>query len=215
VSRRSFEDHAGRIEDIGSRRVVREFLAPLMSRLALHPGESVVLSDGCGRGADVEELRGLGFESWGVDPGLRSEEWSRRVCTEYLLHGDGTDLPFASAIFDFVFSEGVIEHVGLSGDHNLPAEISKHDKLERDRIAYCDEIYRVLKPGGYALIGGPNRLFPIDFFHGGRPFLGLCFRFHSFRERFLASASDVRTWFGESVTVKSISLDGFFNMSLL
>ena len=52
--------------------------------------------------------------------------------------GDVRDLPFRSASFDAIYSMGTIEHF---------------DETERA----VEEIARVLKPGGRAIIGVPNR----------------------------------------------------------
>jgi SAM-dependent methyltransferase len=55
--------------------------------------------------------------------------------------GDVRDLPFRDASFDAIYSMGTIEHF---------------DETERA----VDEIARVLKPGGRAIVGVPNRYDP-------------------------------------------------------
>jgi 2-polyprenyl-3-methyl-5-hydroxy-6-metoxy-1,4-benzoquinol methylase len=52
---------------------------------------------------------------------------------------DSQQLGFNNAVFDFVCSFEVIEHV-------------------RDPERYLSEIWRVLKPAGLALLSTPNRL---------------------------------------------------------
>jgi SAM-dependent methyltransferase len=208
-----FRETGAAAEHVGSTRVIDHYVLPLIRRLGLRAGEATILSDGCGIGVDVERLREHGYLAWGGDPGARSTEWAGRACAPYLVHFSGANLPFASDRFDFVFSEGVIEHVGLRGDET---EVGGPDRarLEAERQQYCDEILRVLKPGGFALVAAPNRLFPIDFFHGGKPFLGMGWRFHAPNEPFLASAADVRRWFkARPSSVSAVSLEGFFNTS--
>jgi SAM-dependent methyltransferase len=212
----SFGEGAASIEEVGSKRMVDEYVVPLLRMLDMRPGRAVLLSDGCGTGADVERLRWHGYEAWGGDPGARSHFWASKPRAQYLAHFDGTRLPFASAAFDFVLSEGVIEHVGLSGDVNVGEQVRDRARLERERTQYCQEILRVLRPGGYALIGGPNRLFPVDFFHGGTPFLGLDIHLHSPLDPFLASAADVRRWFGVAEChITPLSLRKFFNTTVV
>jgi SAM-dependent methyltransferase len=201
-------------EEIGSRRQVVEYIVPLMQRLGLLPGEATVFSNGCGIAVDVEELRARGYDTWGGDPGARSEAWSKRSCRPYLIHCNGTELPFVSNTFDFVFSEGVIEHVGQSGDFLDAATDFDRQHLQQERRAFCQETYRVLRPNGYALMVAPNRWFPIDFFHGGNTYLGMQMRFHSPREHFLAAAADFRRWFApHPVEIRAVSLQNFFNLS--
>jgi SAM-dependent methyltransferase len=55
--------------------------------------------------------------------------------------GDVRDLPFGDASFDLIYSMGTIEHF---------------DETERA----VEEIARVLKPGGRAIVGVPNRYDP-------------------------------------------------------
>lgn len=58
--------------------------------------------------------------------------------TEYAL-ADGTNLPFKSNTFEFVFCNHVLEHID-------------------DKNSLLQEIRRVLQPGGEALFAFPNRL---------------------------------------------------------
>lgn len=61
-------------------------------------------------------------------------------------HVEGTQLPFADAIFDVVLSNHVIEHVG-------------DDASQRAHLA---ELQRVLKPGGRGYLAVPNRWMLIE-----------------------------------------------------
>ncbi|WP_430009717.1 methyltransferase domain-containing protein, partial [Methylophaga lonarensis] len=70
-------------------------------------------------------------------------------------------LPFEDNSLDFAFTLGVIEHIGTSDGHadRLP-------NYREIRKRWLREVFRVLKPGGRMLIGGPNRNFPVDTAHG-------------------------------------------------
>jgi SAM-dependent methyltransferase len=82
-----------------------------------------------------------GARTYGVDISEPIVLQARAAFDRQPLHaavGDVRDLPFADASFDAVYSMGTIEHF---------------DETER-AVA---EIVRVLKPGGRAIIGVPNR----------------------------------------------------------
>lgn len=211
----TFRSTSQTIESHGSRRLIDAYLAPLLVRLGIQPGSARGLSDGCGIGVDVERLTDLGYEMWGGDPGARSEFWQERRCAAQLLRFNGVALPFASGAFDFVFSDGVLEHVGVRTD--VHPRLSDRAQLDEERAQYCREIERVLRPGGYAIIAAPNRLFPVDFFHGGRPAPGgVSVRFHPPSDPFLVSAGDVERWFGRvGCGTRSLSLSNFFNLTPL
>jgi SAM-dependent methyltransferase len=100
-------------------------------------GQLGVLDVGSGTGSNLRMLRDLGF----VDViGLDSSEEAIRFCSEKGLgpvrRGDICAMPFASDSFDLVLATDVIEHV------------------EDDGLA-LQEIARVLRPGGKALITVP------------------------------------------------------------
>lgn len=198
------------LETAGAQHMVQNYLIPLFRRLGL-ANSAMVLSVGCGGGWDVEILHREGFLAWGIDNGGRVMVWKDRSCVDFLSMSDALLLPFPDSTFDFVFSEGVIEHIGYTGDspHQQPDW-----QFRRQRFA--ESLLRVTKPGGYILVACPNRLFPIDFFHGGRPFHGLTVRFHSPFETFLLSYGDIRRLFeGQAQWVRSLSLKHFFNLRRL
>ena len=57
---------------------------------------------------------------------------------------------------------------------------------------------RVMKPGGIIMVASPNRLFPLDAFHGRAPGSYRPRPFNPFTDRFLLSVGDYRAMFLES-----------------
>jgi SAM-dependent methyltransferase len=109
---------------------------------------SLVLELGCGSGWMVGELASRGAWVYGVDI---SSALLRRAQTELiaravmgrwcLIHADAHQLPFPGECFDFVFGSGVLHH------------------LDFDRA--CQEVSRVLRPGGYAFFVEPLEGHPL------------------------------------------------------
>jgi ubiquinone/menaquinone biosynthesis C-methylase UbiE len=61
------------------------------------------------------------------------------------VQGDGRDLPFNNASFDFVHSSAVLEHVGSRGN----------------QVRFLSELWRVSRKGIF--VTTPNRWFPVEF----------------------------------------------------
>lgn len=109
---------------------------------ALAPGAASgtaprVLDLGCGTGYGTAELFAAGQSVVGFDrvrPAQRA-----RAGGAHFVRGDLARLPFAAAAFDRVVSFQVVEHLADPGP-------------------YLDEMARVLRPGGVALVTTPNRL---------------------------------------------------------
>lgn len=87
-----------------------------------------ILDFGCGAGEAVRAFRRAGYDAYGADPALESDDG----CLRRMRASNGYRLPFPDGMFDFVFSEQVLEHVS-------------------DHEAALAEISRVLKPGGASL----------------------------------------------------------------
>ncbi|MEA2604347.1 MAG: hypothetical protein QOF89_5339 [Acidobacteriota bacterium] len=105
-----------------------------------------ILDCGCGRGFYLKMLRHLGTARlFGVDleiPYLRKARRNTAELPAVLVSGASIyDLPFPDATFDAVILSEVLEHV------------------ERD-VNALQEIRRVLKPGGLALITVPHANYP-------------------------------------------------------
>jgi SAM-dependent methyltransferase len=82
-----------------------------------------------------------GARAYGVDismPIIRQAQQSFRMTSLQAAHADVRALPFADETFDAVYSMGTVEHF---------------DETEQA----IREIARVLKPGGRAIVGVPNR----------------------------------------------------------
>ena len=103
-----------------------------------HSGEKV-LEVGCGIGTDLVEFAKNGAKVTGMDLSEDSVKLTklnfklRNLKYDEILLGDAESLPFEDASFDFVFSIGVIHHT---------------PSIENA----INEIYRVLKPDGTAII---------------------------------------------------------------
>lgn len=106
-------------------------------------------------------LRDAGFDAVGIDNGNRTRVWSRRTHKNALLMANGMHLPFDDETFDVAFCGCVFPHVGVVGD-----SFKVSDRYWQDRLAVASEMTRVVKRGGSIFVSSPNRLFPVDLFHG-------------------------------------------------
>ncbi|MCU1383575.1 MAG: hypothetical protein JWL71_2272 [Acidobacteria bacterium] len=112
----------------------RAFVTPLLRHAARGRTGARLLDCGCGTGANVALLdtfgRAYGFDL--TEIGLRIGRDAGRT---RLARATVTAAPFATASFDIVTSFDVL--------YSLP---------ERDEMAAIAEMYRLLKPGGYAIV---------------------------------------------------------------
>jgi hypothetical protein len=83
----------------------------------------------------------------------------------------------------------VFPHVGVEGDTNRVRPDVWHQRAE-----IAAEITRVLRPNGHVMVSSPNRLFPVDLFHGRSPDQPFP-RVNPPWNPFLLSASDYRRLF--------------------
>ncbi|HYW40730.1 MAG TPA: class I SAM-dependent methyltransferase [Terriglobales bacterium] len=106
------------------------------------PPGSKVLDIGCGTGHLAGELMRRGYEAWGVDFSDAMVRYAREhYDADRFQVGDIERIPFPDNSFDGVMSLGVMEY--LSADE--PA---------------LREMWRVLKPGGRAVITTPSSICP-------------------------------------------------------
>jgi SAM-dependent methyltransferase len=191
--------------------LARRYMLPLLDKLGLRPGRTSVLAAGCGLAADVDTLNDEGYAAWGIDCGNRVRGWSRRKQQDRLARADATYLPFPDASFDFVTAFNLLEHVGTEGKDLTTVE----PDYEAKRLAVMRSLLRVTKPGGYVLLSGPNRRFPIDPFHTQD---STFVRMHSPFERFLLSYGDNRKLAlatGYADWTRPLPIRGFFSWTHL
>ncbi len=101
-----------------------------------------VLEVGAGSGRDSITLARAGATVYVVDYVRSSLDVCRRLAEEagvklHYIHADATRMPVREGAFDIVFHQGVLEHF------RKPSEL-------------LDENYRILKPGGFALVDVPQ-----------------------------------------------------------
>lgn len=106
--------------------------------LAPAPDEGLWLELGCGTGwvHEVLDMRGSRRRLIGLDISMGMLRHAHRKKMT-VLRGDASRLPFAANCFDGVLAKGVL--------HHLP-----------DMTSAVEEIARILKPGGMAVLAEPN-----------------------------------------------------------
>ncbi|MGZ4872921.1 MAG: class I SAM-dependent methyltransferase [Candidatus Angelobacter sp.] len=113
----------------------------LLAMLDSEPG--LILDVGCAAGAEFEPLLARGFQIVGFDysPEMLRLAQQRFGASHgiHLLRADAEALPFPDASFDHVVCLGVFEY------------LSTYDRC-------MEEIHRVLRPGGVAIISLPTRI---------------------------------------------------------
>ncbi|MEW6287712.1 MAG: class I SAM-dependent methyltransferase [Chloroflexota bacterium] len=104
--------------------------------------QGTILENGCGVGMYVERLSPFGGTVIGLEYDFeRAAE--AHIRSPHILNAAGEALPLPASTFDLILSHEVIEHV------------------QNDRLA-VQEMVRVLKPGGRAVIFCPNRGYPFE-----------------------------------------------------
>ena len=139
---RSFYKNYFKIEKEHWLMVVRRMIVGdnLRTYLGKKPGESKVLDFGCGSGIFVNELAKQGYQAHGLDISEEAVKFGTLQGIQNLGVIDSHKIDFEDNTFDAVFTLDVLEH------------------LEDEKWA-LDEIRRVLKPGGVAIIMVPAYMF--------------------------------------------------------
>jgi len=96
--------------------------------------EAYILDVGCGTGSNVQALDQLGT-SIGLDLSPIALDYARRRCLPRLTQASGLELPYPAGMFELVTIFDVLYHRWITDD-----------------IRALQELYRVLRPGGWLLI---------------------------------------------------------------
>ena len=115
----------------------RSFVAPLLDRAAAGRPGLRLLDCGCGTGANLKMLGAYG-RAWGFDLTWTGLAFARRAGRTRIAQASVTHAPFADATFDVLTSFDVLYCLD-----------------ERAERAALSEMYRLLKPGGHAIINVP------------------------------------------------------------
>ena len=141
---------------------IESFVVPVMEQFGFTKKSTRILSVGCGMAFDVLRLKELGYRVHGTDFGGRTKVWRESGLTdEDLFLADARDLPLDAESFDVIFLWHVIEHFGTSDGNQIMA-----DDAEAIRFSIVEGLRNLLRKGGIVIIGTPNRLFPLDQYHG-------------------------------------------------
>lgn len=121
----------------------------LLRRFNMKKGDKI-LDAGCGRGDFTKGFKDLDLRAYGLDIEDAKSELLKGIEVKYA-DIEKDKFPFASNTLDFVFSKSVIEHLKIPDN-------------------FIKEIYRVLKPGGRAIIMTPDwqsqmKIFYNDYTH--------------------------------------------------
>lgn len=121
---------------VGRREILKSFVADIRAEANR---DLKILDVGCGTGANLKMLREFG-NAEGVDISEQALEFCRDRGLVEVRHGAAESLPYADNAFDLVAALDVLEH------------------LDDDKEG-LNEIRRVLRPGGHALLFVPAFMF--------------------------------------------------------
>jgi SAM-dependent methyltransferase len=121
---------------VGRRQIIEGFLTRICSSI---PGQPRILDVGCGTGANLEMLSRFG-DAEGIDVSQEALTFCRERGLSNVRWGEAERIPFEDKTFDLVTAFDVVEHLD-------------------DDVGGLKEIYRVLRPGGRALLFVPAFMF--------------------------------------------------------
>lgn len=122
---------------IGRRRILAGFVEDICRRVT--DRRPRILDVGCGTGANLLMLSQYG-DAEGVDISEDALSFCRERGLDHVKQGAAEELPYGDDAFDLVTALDVVEHMD-------------------DDLAGLQEMYRVLRPGGYALLFVPTFMF--------------------------------------------------------
>lgn len=122
---------------VGRRRILSSFVARIVENLKIPKAK--ILDVGCGTGANLEMLADFG-EAEGVDVSTEALDFCQTRGLHNVRQGEAERLPYEDKSFDLVTGLDVVEH------------------LDND-VAGLQEMRRVLRPGGRALLFVPAFMF--------------------------------------------------------
>ena len=121
----------------GRRRILAGFVEDICHRVT--DRRPRILDVGCGTGANLLMLSRYG-EAEGVDISEDALAFCRERGLDHVKQGAGEELPYEDGTFDLVTAFDVVEHMD-------------------DDLAGLKEMFRVLRPGGHALLFVPTFMF--------------------------------------------------------
>jgi SAM-dependent methyltransferase len=121
----------------GRRKIITSFIERIFPRKQTPTPR--ILDVGCGTGANLEMLGEFG-DAEGVDVSADALSFCRQRGLDHVRLGEAETLPYSDQSFDLVTALDVVEHLD-------------------DDLAGLREMYRVLKPGGHAMMFVPAFMF--------------------------------------------------------
>jgi SAM-dependent methyltransferase len=122
---------------IGRRHILAGFVEDICRRVT--DRRARILDVGCGTGANLLMLSKYGAAE-GVDISEDALAFCRERGLDHVKQGAGEELPYEDGTFDLVTAFDVVEHMD-------------------DDLAGLEEMFRVLRPGGHALLFVPTFMF--------------------------------------------------------
>lgn len=127
------------------------FMTDQFPRLPAPP--KVGLDLGCGRGEQCGRLGQRGHWVVGLDSSIGLLRYAHRAGAT-VVNGDALRLPFGDGSLDYVYTIGVLHHLAS----------------QKDQVLACEEVVRVLKPGGLLMVHETNPRNPLFRFYMGYVF---------------------------------------------